>query len=214
MKTSVGFPKIALSVALFACSSVLLARDLGVVGPVYPIAEQDMLQTIEQRLIALEESGELTRIEEDAKARYQAYVERPEGVRLPRATLNRTYYVDPSLIVPYDIKDHEGRIIHPAGTPINPLDYMTLSKQLLFFDGDDPVQVEWTRSMVDGDPLHIKPILTNGPVLALMKEWQVRLYFDQRGQLAEQFGIQAVPVTLRQDGKMLKVVEHSLGAHQ
>lgn len=214
MKTSVGFPKIALSVALFVCSSVLLARDLGVVGPVYPIAEQDMLQTIEQRLTALEESGELARIEDDAKARYQAYVERPEGVRLPRATLNRTYYVDPSLIVPYDIKDHEGRIIHPAGTTINPLDYMTLSKQLLFFDGDDPVQVEWTRSMVDGDPLHIKPILTNGPVLALMKEWQVRLYFDQRGQLAEQFGIQAVPVTLRQDGKMLKVVEHSLGAHQ
>lgn len=214
MKTSVGFPKIALSVALFVCSSVLLARDLGVVGPVYPIAEQDMLQTIEQRLTALKESGELARIEEDAKTRYQAYVERPEGVRLPRATQNRTYYVDPSLTVPYDIKDHEGRIIHPAGTTINPLDYMTLSKQLLFFDGDDPVQVEWARSMVDGDPLHIKPILTNGPVLALMKEWQVRLYFDQRGQLAEQFGIQAVPVTLRQDGKMLKVVEHSLGAHQ
>lgn len=210
MKTSVGFPKIALSVALFACSSVLLARDLGVVGPVYPIAEQDMLQTIEQRLTALEESGELARLEDDAKARYQAYVERPEGVRLPRATQNRTYYVDPSLTVPYDIKDHEGRIIHPAGTTINPLDYMTLSKQLLFFDGDDPVQVEWARAMVDGDPLHIKPILTDGPVLALMKEWQVRLYFDQRGQLVEQFGIQAVPVTLSQDGIRLRVVEHGL----
>ena len=131
MKTSVGFPKIALSVALFACSSVLLARDLGVVGPVYPIAEQDMLQTIEHRLTALEESGELTRVEEDAKARYQAYVERPEGVRLPRAKQNRTYYVDPSLTVPYDIKDHEGRIIHPAGTTVNPFDHMTLSKQLL-----------------------------------------------------------------------------------
>lgn len=210
MKTSVGFPKIALSVALFVCSSVLLARDLGVVGPVYPIAEQDMLQTIEHRLTALEESGELTRIEEDAKARYQAYVERPEGVQLPRATKNRTYYVDPSITVPYDIKDHEGRIIHPAGTTINPLDYMTLSKQLLFFDGDDPVQVEWARAMVDGDPVHIKPILTDGPVLALMKEWQVRLYFDQRGQLVEQFGIQAVPVTLSQDGIRLRVVEHGL----
>ena len=210
MKTSVGFPKIALSVALFVCSSVLLARDLGVVGPVYPIAEQDMLQTIEHRLTALEESGELTRIEEDAKARYQAYVERPEGVQLPRATKNRTYHVDPSITVPYDIKDHEGRIIHPAGTTINPLDYMTLSKQLLFFDGDDPVQVEWARAMVDGDPVHIKPILTDGPVLALMKEWQVRLYFDQRGQLVEQFGIQAVPVTLSQDGIRLRVVEHGL----
>ena len=214
MKTSVGFPKIALSVALFACSSVLLARDLGVVGPVYPIAEQDMLQTIEQRLTALEESGELARIEDDAKARYQAYVERPEGVHLPRATHNRTYSVDPSLTVPYDIKDHEGRIIHPAGTTVNPLDYMTLSKQLLFFDGDDHGQVEWARAMVDGDPVHIKPILTNGPVLALMKEWQRRLYFDQRGRLVEQFGIQAVPVTLSQDGIRLRIVEHGLNNQQ
>jgi conjugal transfer pilus assembly protein TraW len=184
------------------------------VGPVYPIAEQDMLETIEQRLTALEASGELTRLEDDAKARYQAYVERPEGVQLPRATKNRTYHVDPSLTVPYDIKDIEGRIIHPAGTTVNPLDYMTLSKQLLFFDGDDPVQVDWARAMVDGDPLHIKPILTNGPVLALMKEWQWHLYFDQRGRLVEQFGIQAVPATLNQDGTRLRVVEHGLDNQQ
>jgi conjugal transfer pilus assembly protein TraW len=170
-----------------------------------------MLETIEQRLTALEESGELARIEDDAKARYQAYVERPEGVRLPRATQNRTYYADPSLIVPYDIKDHEGRIIHSAGTTVNPLDYMTLSKQLLFFDGDDPGQVEWARAMVGSDPVHIKPILTNGPVLALMKEWQVRLYFDQRGQLVERFGIQRVPAMVSQEEKRLKVAEHGIG---
>ena len=214
MKTSVGFPKIALSVALFACSSVLLARDLGVVGPVYPIAEQDMLQTIEQRLTALEASGELTRLKDDAKARYQAYVERPEGVQLPRATKNRTYHVDPSVTVPYDIKDHEGRIIHPAGTTVNPLDNITLSKQLLFFDGDDPIQVEWARSMVNGDPLHIKLILTNGPVLALMKEWQVRLYFDQRGQLAQRFHIQHVPALVASDGGRLKVMELHLSIQE
>lgn len=212
MKTSVGFPKIALSVALFACSNVLLARDLGVVGPVYPIAEQDMLQTIEQRLNTMDGSGELARIEEDAKARYQAYLERPEGVHLPRAKKDRTYYVDPSLTVPYDIKDHEGRIIHPAGTTVNPLDQMTLSKQLLFFDGDDPVQVKWARSVIDRDPLNVKPILTNGPVLALMKDWRIRLYFDQRGQLLKQFDIQSVPATAIQDGRRLRVLEHALNA--
>lgn len=212
MQISAGFPKIALSVALFACSSALSARDLGVVGPVYPIAEQDMLQTIEQRLNTMDGSGELARIEEDAKARYQAYLERPEGVHLPRAKKDRTYYVDPSLTVPYDIKDHEGRIIHPAGTTVNPLDQMTLSKQLLFFDGDDPVQVKWARSVIDRDPLNVKPILTNGPVLALMKDWQIRLYFDQRGQLLKQFDIQSVPATAIQDGRRLRVLEHALNA--
>lgn len=210
MKTSAGLRKIALSVALFACSSALLAQDLGVVGPVYPIAEQDMLATIEQRLKVLEESGELARIEEDAKARYQAYVERPKGMHLPPATQDRTYYVDPGVTVPYDIKDHEGRIIHPAGTTVNPLTYITLSKQLLFFDGDDPVQVEWARSMMGSDPLRVKPILTNGPVLALMKEWDSCVYFDQQGQLTQHFGIQALPAVISQKRQRLRVHEISL----
>ncbi|MEX0914723.1 MAG: type-F conjugative transfer system protein TraW [Wenzhouxiangellaceae bacterium] len=212
MKTSAGFSTIALSVALSVCSSALLARDLGVVGPVYPIAEQDMLATIEQRLTALKQSGDLTRLEEDAKARYQAYVERPEGVHLPRAKKTRTYYVDPGITVPYDITDHEGRIIHPAGTTVNPLDHITLSKQLMFFDGDDPVQVEWARSMIDSNPLRLKPILTNGPVLELMDEWKLRLYVDQRGQLVEHFAIQAIPAVVSQEGKRLKVVEHGLSS--
>ena len=210
MKTSAGFPKIALSVALFACSSVLLAQDLGIVGPVYPIAEQDMLLTIEQRLKALEESGELARIEKDAKARYRAYVERPEGVHLPRAKKNRTYYVDPSLTVPYDIRDHEGRIIHPAGTTVNPLDYITLSKRLLFFDGDDPLQIEWARTILGKYSGQIIPILTNGPALTLMKDWEIRLYFDQHGRLAERFGIKSVPALVSQDKKQLKVDEISI----
>lgn len=210
MKTSAGFPKIALSVALSVCSSALLAQDLGVVGPVYPIAEQDMLLTIEERLKSLEESGDLARIEEDVRARYKAYVERPEGVHLPRAKKNRTYYVDPSLTVPYDIKDHEGRIIHPAGTTVNPLDYITLSKQLLFFDGDDPVQVEWARSMLKSNPAQIKLVLTNGPALALMKQWQAHLYLDQWGLLVSRLGVQAVPAVISQDGNQLKLVELNL----
>lgn len=212
MKTSVGFRKIALSVALFACSSGTFARDLGVVGPIYPIAEQDMLETIELRLHAMEKSGELARIEENAKALYRSHLERPEGVHLPRATQNRTYYVDPSITVPYNIKNHDGRIIHHAGTTINPLDHMTMSEKLLFFDGDDPIQVEWARAMVDSDPVHIKPILTNGPVLSLMREWQIRLYFDQRGQLRERFGILGVPALIIQDKHRYRIVEYGLGA--
>jgi len=199
MKISAGFQKIALSVMLFACSNVLPARDLGVAGPVYPITEQDMLVTIEQRLKSMEESGEL--------ARYQAYVEHPKGVHLPRAKKTRIYYVDPSLTVPYDIRDHEGRLFHPAGTTVDPLDYITLSKRLLCFDGDDPAQVEWVRSMFEKNPTKIKPILTNGPILALMKEWQARLHLDQRGQLVERLGIQGIPAVVEQDGKQLRVEE-------
>jgi conjugal transfer pilus assembly protein TraW len=203
-----GLRRTVSSVALFLCCSLpVSAEDLGVVGPVYPIAEQDMLATIETRLHALEKSGEFTRIEKDAKARYQAYTERPVGVSLPRAKATRVWHVDPTLVVPYTIQDNEGRIIYPAGTRVNPLARMTLSKRLLFFDANDPDQCVWTKALLDRDGLRVKAILTNGPVLALMRTWQVRLYFDQRGTLIEHFGIMALPAIVSQDGLQLKVEE-------
>jgi len=181
---------------------------LGVVGPVYPIAEQDMLANIEQRLDTMQKSGERNRIESDAKARYLAYVERPAGINLPRATQTKTHYIDPTLTLPYDIKDDRGRILYPAGTTVNPLDYLPLPQQLVFFDGDDPAQVKWAKLLLDKNPAHVKPILVNGPVLDLMKEWKIRVYYDQRGRLVRRFVIKSVPATVSQDGKRLKVVEH------
>jgi len=178
------------------------------VGPVYPIAEQDMLTTIEQRLHEMQKSGELERIERDTKARYRAYVERPEGIKLPRTTHTKTHYIDPTLTVPYDIKDHNGRILYPAGTSVNPLDYLPLSKKLVFFDGDDPGQVKWAKSLFENDPAHIKPILTNGPVLDIMKQWKTRLYYDQRGQLVKRLDIESLPAAVSQDGKRLEVMEY------
>ena len=39
--------------------------------------------------------------------------------------------VDDEITVPYDIRDHRGEVIHAAGTTVNPLEHMTLSRRLL-----------------------------------------------------------------------------------
>lgn len=196
------------SVALFLCCSLPLgAEDLGVIGPVYAIAEQDMLATIDARLRELARSGELARIEQDAKARYQAYTERPAGLLLPRATATRVRFNDPTLVVPYAIQDHAGKALYPAGTRVNPLERMTLSKRLLFFDADDPAQRAWAKALLDREGTRVKAILTNGPVLELMRTWKMRLFFDQRGTLVQHFGIEALPAIVSQDGTRLKIEE-------
>lgn len=184
------------------------------VGPVYTIAEPDMLQTIRKRLQTMSKDGELARIEKNAKARYKAYAQRPVGVHLPRATKTRVHYIDPTLTVPYDIKNDQGQILVPAGTGINPLDYITLSKQLVLFDGDDPAQVAWAHALVTKYPSNTKPILTTGPVISLMKHWRMRLYFDQHGHLVARFGVRALPAVVTQDGLRLKVKEIRLKGHE
>ncbi len=202
--------KIALLAALYvfsdnACALPDRSRDFGVLGPVYPIAEPDMLETIHRRLKELQDSGELDRLEQESRQRARQYVERPPGITLPPATTTRVHYVDPAVTVPYDIEDHEGRIIHPAGTTINPLKYKGLSRRLLFIDGDRPEQVEWAKRLYPQTPT--KVILVNGPIMELMQAWGEPLYFDQGGRLVEYFEIESLPASVVQDGERLRVDE-------
>ena len=56
------------------------ARDLGVLGETWRIAEADLLDRIEQQLVELERSGERARLDEEAKARARERLEAPEPV--------------------------------------------------------------------------------------------------------------------------------------
>lgn len=201
-------PRTALALALVLLAPLCRAENLGVVGPLYPISEPDLLETIHARLQALEAQGELARLEATARERMRAYAERPEGVRLPRAARERVRYFDPTLVVPGDIRDHRGHLIHAAGATVNPLDHMTLSKELVFFDADDEDQAEWVRARIEATgAARIRAIATHGAVLERMREWGVRVYFDQRGRLAEHFGITALPTRIRQAGRLLELTE-------
>lgn len=200
-----------LLLAMTVLTPLCRAEDLGVVGPLYPISEPDLLETIHARLQSLEAQGELARLEATARERMRAYAEHPEGVRLPRAERERVRYFDPALAVPGDIRDHQGHLIHAAGATVNPLDYLSLSRELLFFDGADPLQAAWARARLEErGAARVRAIATNGPVLELMRRWGLRIYFDQRGRLAEHFGITALPTRIRQAGRLLELTEVAL----
>ena len=115
---------------------------------------------------------------------------------------DRSRLFDPSIRVTEDIRDDKGRLIAQAGTLINPLDYVTLSKDLLFVDGRDEAQVAWALAFEH--PAKI------GPVAALMRKHKRPLYFDQKGLLTRRFQIAAVPASVAQDGRRLRIREFPL----
>ena len=141
------------------------------------------------------------------KQRVQASVERPPGRRLPRATESRFYHYDPSVATDYDVVDHLGNVVYVAGTTVNPLEYVSLTTPIVFFDGDDVQQTAWVRDFLGDAPDQYVPLMTNGPVIELMRAWNIRLYFDQHGRYAEQLGITALPAVVRQDGFLLRIDE-------
>lgn len=177
-------------------------------GPTYPIAEPDMLQSIEKRLRGMERSGQLQDLITQGTERATRSAQYPAPVQgLGKATVNRTYYFNPSIRVNRDIRDAEGRVIVKAGTTVNPFDYASMNTWLLFFDGTDKRQVQLAEKLGREYGWQIKPILTAGGPLDLGRVWKRRVYFDQGGFLVKRLGIQNVPALVTQEGKEMRIDE-------
>ena len=189
-------------------SLAVRAHDLGVVGPVYPIAEPSLLEVILARLRDAEASGVLARVQRDAQARAKNQIEQPAAiVKLTKTTKVRSFFYDPSIVVPYPILDADGKLLVPPGTTVNPLDTVSLSKALLFIDARDTAQVKRASEILDQRGGKLKVILTGGSYLDLMRRWKRPVFFDQQGTLTEKLGIRHVPALVTQDGKRLKIEE-------
>jgi conjugal transfer pilus assembly protein TraW len=179
-----------------------------VIGPVYPIAEASLLEVILTKLRQAQATGVLGQVQRDAQARMRRGIEQPQALsNVSKTTHARTHYYDPSLVVPYAITDADGRIIIAPGTTVNPLDTVSLSKHLLFFDARDAAQVKLARALLDQHQGKVKLILTGGSYLDLMQRWQLPVFFDQQGQLTTKLRIRQVPALVYQEGKRLRIDE-------
>lgn len=193
---------------LFLAPSIAFAVDLGAIGPVYPIAEPNLLDFIRQRLLAKERSGELVTLQESARRRGIEAMTHPQPVAgLRTAETARTFYFDPTFTLDRNVQDDKGRLLFPAGTRKNPLEIVSLSKRLLFFDARDQRQVARAREVIALYQGHVKPILVGGSYLDLMKSWRSPVYYDQQGLLTRRFGITQVPAIVSQEGLRLRIDE-------
>lgn len=199
--------------AVLACSALWLslaahATDLGTLGPTYDIAEPHLLQMIEQRLREKERSGELARVEQEARKRGIDSVRQPLAIAGVRATqIPRTIFYDPTYTLDRNILGAQGELLFAAGTKANPLDVVTLSRRLLFFDARDARQVRRARELMALYEGKVKPILTGGSYLDLMSSWRIPVYYDQQGLLTRRLGISQVPALVSQEGRRLRIDE-------
>ena len=178
----------AMAVAAFA--SPLSAKDLGVRGATWAVAEPDLLAEIEARLASMQRSGEMARLEAEARERTRRRLEDPEsvaGIAPARERRSRTF--DPSIEVARDIRAHDGTLIAAAGTRIDPFVDAPLTRDLLFVDGRREVEIAW--ALAHGRPAKI--VLLAGRPLDLTRRHGRPFFFDQGGRLAARFGLRFTP---------------------
>ena len=195
------FAALLMALALAAPAS---AKDLGVRGATWPVAEPDLLAQIEARLVEMERSGALARLERDARANARQRLEEPDPVPgIAPAREERSRLFDPAIAVARDVRTADGALVVAAGTRINPLERMTLVRDLMFVDGRREAEIAWALS-------HDRPakiVLLAGRPLDLMREHGRPFFFDQGGRIAARFGIAATPSLVEQDGSKLRITE-------
>lgn len=200
--------------ALLACTAacgLAAASDYGSIGPTYPVREPDMLEWIEKKVADKVASGEALRHQREQAEKIQRKLENPSPLQsVSKAVRNRTLYYDPTFIVGDNIADDRGQILVAAGTTINPLDRINLSRPLIFFDAREKTQVAFAKRYIDSREGLAKPILVGGSFFDLMKLWQTPVYFDQQSALIRKLGIRHVPAIVVQEGKRLRIDEIAL----
>ena len=180
------------------------AKDLGVRGATWPVVEPDLLAEIETRLLEMQRSGALARFEAEARERARRRIEEPDPVPgVAPALEHRSRPFDPAFTVARDIRTPDGTLIAAAGTRVDPLERIALSRDLLFVDGRREAEVAW--ALGHGRPAKI--VLLAGRPLKLMRRHGRPFYFDTGGRLAARFGLRFTPALVEQDGTRLRITE-------
>ena len=195
---------VLVSLSLAAIAPGVSAKDLGVRGATWPVTEPDLLEEIEARLVEMQRSGELARLEDEARSRARRKLEEPHPVPgIAPAREGRSRLFDPSIAVARDIRTPDGVLIAAAGTRVNPLERLPLTRDLIFVDGRRPAEIAWALA-------HERPakiVLLAGRPLDLMRAHRRPFFFDAAGRLAERFAIAATPTLVVQDGQTLRITE-------
>jgi conjugal transfer pilus assembly protein TraW len=193
--------KIVIPVLVLCFLAVLpaQAKVIATVGQVYPIAERDALTEIEERAKEVNWRSILAK-------------EKPEDFRpsslvpLPRARHDRSFLVDMTYTLEFDVPDGRGGILYPRGYRFNPLDYVPFNQTLVVLDGDDPEQLDWLkRSSLLSEP-GSQILLTQGAFSRVGEQLGRAVFYADR-RILERFKLTAVPSVISRKGRLMEVKE-------
>lgn len=201
---------IALSVAVISCTPrQTLAIDFGKRAATFTIKEEGFIAMILRKLEAVDMEASKRKMQETARQR----IEHPAPVEgIMPAVRNREFYWDPTYTLDEDAVLPCGKVLHRAGTKVNPLEHMNLERRLYFIDARQAAQIEWLKEELsrigrNDQAAENRIILVAGSVLKLREELGQEVYFDQSGELTGRMGIKASPAVAEQEGGLVKINE-------
>ncbi len=193
--------KVAIPVLVLCSLTVLPAQAevIGTVGQVYPIAERDALTEIEERA---KEVNWRSILDKEKPEDFRP----PHLVQLPRAKRDRSFLVDMTYTLEFDVPDGRGGLLYPRGYRFNPLDYVPFNQTLVILDGDDPEQLAWLKKASLLSEPGTLILLTQGAFSRVGKQLGRAVFYADR-RILERFNLAAVPSVVSRKGRLMEVKE-------
>jgi conjugal transfer pilus assembly protein TraW len=193
------------------------AKDLGKMGQTFEIKEEPFIEMMKRRAKGIDMEKEKKKMQELAKER----IDNPTPVAgISPATEDRTIYFDPTYTLDQDAVLPCGKILHKAGTKVNPLEHENLNRRMFFIDGREESQVEWLKEQLSdhlpeqNSPVEDRIILVGGSPFKIKEELaktrEREVYFDQISELTTRFAINYSPAIAVQEGLKIRIDEVNL----
>ncbi|MDO8827627.1 TrbC family F-type conjugative pilus assembly protein [Methylophaga sp.] len=186
------------------------AGDLGQKGPVFGIAEPDMIEEMQRRM------AEFDWEKEKKHAIDNFWAQQKDSVGLPVAEKNNERRIDTSIVSTQDIFHPDGRLIFKKGQTINPQAIMPMRHVYILFDATNKKQVEIAKKIGDEMLAKQKPVVYLFSKMDTEKGWE---HYNQTTELMnapiyklnktiiERFQIQALPSVVEGLGDTILVRE-------
>ncbi|GAA4649317.1 hypothetical protein GCM10023116_15910 [Kistimonas scapharcae] len=184
--------------------------DMGAYGTVEHIAERNLIDEMQERASKLD----IDRMKAEARARVW---EKYDFTVLPSAITDRTRLVDPTVVVPKSIKDHEGNTIVEYGVLYNPLNSIPFTRRLVIFDATQKEQVAFVQNL---PPIEQKMTVYMTTSIHRDNGWQhLKQIQDQLNapvfllnmEIVRTFQLQAVPSVVTANEHHFIVQEYGVG---
>jgi len=139
----------------------------------------------------------------------QDYKPRTLTKQIPVSTKDDIFYINPTYILQFDIKDNNGNVMYPKGYKFNPLHFTTLTNNYVFFDFTNKKQVKWIKQNKIDKDIKNKFIITNGKIFKAIDFFGRDIYYAD-DKLIDRFGIKATLSIATQEGDRILVYQYHI----
>lgn len=185
----------------------LAAHNIFTIGKTYDFFEEDFLVAVKEHIVVNEDAikDRFGDMKDEAQIRIDKLS--PTLSKRPTpATKDNHFYPDTSYVNPEDIKDHNGKLLYPAGYKFDPMHYINLTYDIIFINGNRDEELEWFMQSEYAGNASGRVLITEGEYAKVIKKLNQNIFFAT-DQIINRLNIRKTPSVVVQVGNRLKVDE-------